>query len=1016
MSENISESSISKLISDIWLQFANPDTLTVQFHCFISILDEIESRFCVEKYSILPLEIRNEISNDIQINGNQLLSLNQFDAYYESYANNSLISVMENAIENSKITSFQNENEAISIGDISEKHTLVSSNKTDSDVITPASLIHIPNETSSTTKHCITPESMNITQPHPSSDSFSPLSVTKVRSFSKRKPESKWEIGKRRSFSSITLTPRSYNHHEDEENDEELRREMTQLIDGDNDVPIYSPARSRVASTSSFRFYSNDNGSLASLNENDDDSLNSIETSTSRRGSRKFLGNKRSMKDIRTISQLNEHILFLEDSLKKQEQELKEKRVVITILERKCRNYDRRVCELEEADLARARQIDEVENVVKMTQQELKNRRQHESRASEVFTSTITQLRKLSFVEEVNRRKSTDGIGLRNRLENEYNNYDKPSTRNRDTNQNLNGKNSLFRPGTAPVNATEGFNLTDTHIQRPASEGSAKPFKKGHRPSSSSVFSVSPEETAADYDEKVEELELDVNTTTYLKELFRSSQQKVINIVYNQLNELKDLNSKLNEAETKSQHLVVCNEKLTNDYQIRLQQIEEFEHQIEEKYKSDSQNEIHRQVKEQISRIKETNEKEREEERRAFEALLQKQLKHQIQQVTDENLHQVHQLKLQIENHQQIQQELELRLKDKDDDNDNRFRYGDIGMRSLEDELQGFDDESELHSITPAISNISTSAISHSASFILPTDDEGNLDLDTFVEKMLKPVAQEQGVRLTSIEELRNYKNTTIENKPETLFSNEKSELPNQVGLSDNKGDDNDEALSKRAFDSVDFLLNRKSVYTHSRSQSQTLSDILRPFSASASITGHGHKKSGSVPLIETAKYKVNSPKPISSQKAPESMKRQQKYQIKENIKYHVEPDNNFIGNISERNTTHYFNQLLNRKLFIYIYIVISFFMLVIFTCKVAGYGISWFGNNNSEISFHDTSKTLGSSSLPSSLCQVSTNSRGACINSANNRNMWWSYLPGYLKNFGSFIDQFARSYNAPPV
>lgn len=79
----------------------------------------------------------------------------------------------------------------------------------------------------------------------------------------------------------------------------------------------------------------------------------------------------------------------------------------------------------------------------------------------------------------------------------------------------------------------------------------------------------------------------------------------------------------------------------------------------------------------------------------------------------------------------------------------------------------------------------------------------------------------------------------------------------------------------------------------------------------------------------------MNSPKSISSQKAQESMKQQQQYQIKENIKYHVEPNNNSIGNISERNTAYYFNKLLNRKLFIYIYIVISFLMLVILLVKL---------------------------------------------------------------------------------
>lgn len=1012
MSKPNSEILVSNVVSQAWSKFANPDTQTSQFRYFFSILDEIESILNVEKFSVLSLQDRDNISDDIHLNGNLPLSLIHFEKMFESCTNTSLALSITKALHITKMNSSSNDSfsqkspELFSNIGFNDPASQPNTHGTFIDPIPISSGTVNNQEPTESTKYSKL-DSMKSTGSKVPLDTSTPLSVNKVRSFSKRKSESRWENGKRRTISSITLTPRNYNNyvnHDDEKNeeeDEERRREMTDLLDENIHSPTNTP-RSRAASASSFQLYSNGDG---------DNLNNGFGSPGNRRASRKFLDHKRSIKDVRTISEQNDHISFLEDNRKKQESELKEKQDIISILERKCRDYDRQVRELEEAEIARSRQIDEVENVVKMTQRDMKYRRQHENRASEAFVSSI----KLDDNDEIlagelHRRNSTGAFDFGKKfadtnldtLDPPAPGHDSPSHPIYDY-KNRRDKEKQHNNSTSPLK-TAYSHLADTTSRRSHSDISPRIHKNGHRLSTSSVFSISPEETAADFDDKLDELQLENDTTTYLKELFRSSQQKVLNIVYNQLNDLKDLNSKLNDSEANVQYLTTSNEQLNNDYQIRLQQIEEFEQQIEEKYKNNCQNEVQLQVKELLAKMKEKNAIEREEERRALEAQMKMSLKEQVHQQSKLYLNQIHQLKTQIENQQQVQNELERQLKDAEQNiYEQAGRSNRHGTRSLQDELRDLEDESdgaELHPTTSLTSNISMPATPHYAALSLPTDGDGNLDFSTFLEKIVMPMAEEQGVLLKNIDHLQEFNNSILKKELDNLTNSKDTfKMPG-----DNFEFDADNWT--KSDEDMSSSLTKKNDVSTPFSQSELFPKVPThsPISLESKIK-HRKKKLGSMSIAELAQYQY------------EVRKSRQKHQRAAHRLGH--PGRINILKKIRGNLTHFVVKVLNRKLFIIISILVAFLLSVILTNNGVRYMTRWFwqkvGYNSEQPFTPSVNINQGSPSL-SSFAKPSKSNSDDYGHQEIDENVWWSYLPANLKKLGNYIDQLAKPQHPPPV
>lgn len=764
MPEADSEPSTSRIVLQAWSKYADFCTQTSQFYDYLSILDEIETLANVERFSVLSLERRGSVSSDIHTNDNYSLSLSDFQTLFQNYNNNiSLVKAIEAATKVALLFATDNE----STLEITEPRTSIES--------IPLSSTFVGNNFDyyeiSHSKGLNRPTDTDFQQlGTPNSPGIAPsLSTNKTRADFKGKVELKRAKIRHRKVSSISLSPRYSNdsYIDKDENDPEYpqnHHEIEALINGEHEGIRNPYSKNRVLSLSALNIYSTRDQTGSMLHESENGS-NSFEEWRGRRVSSTFSNPKRSNRDIRLISQQNDHITFLEDSVKKQESELIEKSDRIIMLERECKDYQRKVYEMEEAEVARTRKIVEVENVVKMTQQEMMYRRQHDNKITKAFINTFDSINSYLGFNQIKRRKSScKEVEFKRSLSFKAENPDSlpifdtkvNQTRFVFSNEYIPKNEPPDRPSTAPSMALENQNNQSANApsQRPSSDGLSKKRKQRHVRSSSSVFSVSPEETAADYDEKLDSLNLDEITTTYLKELFRSSQQKVINIVYNQLNELKDLNTKLNDADGKVKYLVAANEQLSSEYQLWQRNIEEYGWQIEEKYRLEAQAETEIKVKDQVAKMKKAYMRELSDERQTLEAQMTASLEQQVQAQVSNYLNQIDQLKLEIETYQNAQHELEeqLRLLQKHE----KFNIEHESTYSLQDELQAVESEKQhFHLLSPTVSSDSVSSARHSRSFKLPTDENHELDFVSFFDSILVPIAKKQGVSLKSIKRLR---------------------------------------------------------------------------------------------------------------------------------------------------------------------------------------------------------------------------------------------------------------------
>lgn len=1011
---------IPDIIAQAWSKYKTEGSDNSQFRYLFSIIDEIESLLGIPKFSVLPLEVRDNIAKNFQDAQEKPLSLSNLENLFETCNNLSLVKSIENAIKDaqnegddtlkpkgaeendsstkpsqqnndlykqpsSQLTNTKFDNTKSLENPLDNQRELENDpNPTTSVNALPSTRVFLPNPTfavpttlpktaTSNNQPSLNDENRDETAKGNNTldindhslfkkaplNTSTPLPVDKVRDF-KNIRRSKWD--NRRTVSSINLAPRvAIVDAGDEE------EEANQLIDSDaekerkKDDDIFGkyPTNKTDDPPLNSHYYSNENEAGERVI-----SSGSYDSSGSRRSSRK-LGLKRSANDVRELERINEYVSHLEEMVYDAQSKLSDAEKRISKAEQERHKLE------DDQDRMRS-QIDVLEHDLDISQRSMAKTRMMQNRVSESFMFPRGGfLGNDEYSGDKNRRKTTDGLiyddemnGINNAW-NTYNSNSETMTQKNNPYAPYGGgyddqENIAIRPSSAPSTTADdkGFGI-EKAIQRPQSEqstsspnqrnnqnGDERERRRAHRPSSSSVMSISPDETAGDFDQKIEELEVEDYLKVYLKELFRGGQQQLINIIYQQQNDLSSLTRQIGEYEGSVDQII----ELKNQYEERVQSMDEFDQQREAQIRADALEEAQKQVREQLLKYKDLHETERQNERTALEAQMKKELKDQLRQQASEYMNQLQQLETQLH---QREQELE---------NLKHFKYRESSqsrsrrvMRSLEDELNETGFKDNQHGALNGLTTLS-----------LPTDEEGNLDSGTFLQKILVPMAEEQSVYLKSVSELPVRQDPAI-----------KREIQELAKLDETK-------------DKVDIeeVLKKVNEYT-TQQESQ-----LTPRKVSA--------KSATIPQLDRFSKLDDKLRKGMSVAEIAQLEYEQRRIKKRTANRSAETDED----LSAGNLTYMVSKVLNNPYLLLFTIIIAIILSFVFSPSGTEFIVRWiwqkFGGT--------TPQTISSSGR--------LLAAGAAETCEHNNQVWWQrLLPKRIEKIFAFVDQLARPRNNnPPV